>query len=52
MEATGAGSGDNIPGICSYTIYMRFFIDYNPLMGGGGSGYRPERRGFSAGGGG
>ena len=38
--------------ICSYIIYMQFFIDYNPLMGGGGSGYRPERRGFSAGGGG
>ena len=38
--------------ICSHIIYMQFFIDYNPLMGGGGSGYRPERRGFSAGGGG
>ena len=31
---------------------MSFYIDYNPLMGSGGSGYRPERRGFSAGGGG
>merc|ERR1712110_174778 len=30
------------------TTKSNFRSDYNPLMGGGGSGYRPERRGFSA----
>jgi len=34
------------------TTKSNFRSDYNPLMGAGGSGYRPERRGFSAGGGG